>query len=186
MSRLSSDPFDRATATGGGDQAAFMQGCLDPIAEGKITQGRAETGANPYVGLGQLLAAAGVSTDRTEQLIADILIDDARETRLAVSRDICTLVDGYVAGLDQRYGRRLDDAQSLLLRLSIELEVSKRRTKEERSGRSRVIIALLLLQLLGVVGIIAALALNGAFAPSKAASLAAGREAAAYLDGAGT
>lgn len=147
---------------------------------------RPDIAAQRYAGLGQLLTAAGVPTDRTEQLIADILIDDARQTRLAVSRDICTLVDGYVAGLDQRYGRRLDDAQNLLLRLSIELEVSKRRAKEERSGRSRVIIALLLLQLLGIVGIIAALALHGAFMPSTTAKVTASGEVTSYLDGTGT
>lgn len=123
--------------------------------------------ARRYAGLGQLLTAAGVPAERTERLIADKLIDDVRETRLAISRDICTLVDGYVSGLDRRYGRQLDDAQNLLLRLSIELEVSKRRTLDERTGKSRIIIGLLLLQLVGIVAILFALTMNRAFLPHR-------------------
>lgn len=105
-----------------------------------------------YAALGHLLAAAGVSPDRTERLISDVLIDDARETRLAISRDICTLVDGYMAGFDQRHGRQIDVAQRLVNKITIELEATKRHAREERSGRTRLIIALGLLQLLSTIG----------------------------------
>lgn len=115
-----------------------------------------------YAALGHLLAAAGVSTDRTERLISDVLIDDARETRLAISRDICTLVDGYLADFDQRHSRQIDVAQRLVSKISIELEASKRHAREVRSGRTRLIIGLGLLQLLLTIGVLVMLSTGNA------------------------
>ncbi len=116
-----------------------------------------------YAALGRLLAAAGVPPARTEQLIADALADDARATRDVVSQDIRALVEACLARLDQRHRRQSDEASLLMTRITIELEVSKRRARDMRSARSRLIIALLLLQFLGTAVIATALVTGGAF-----------------------
>jgi len=118
-----------------------------------------------YAALGHLLAAAGVSTDRTERLISNALSNDARETRLAISRDICTLVDGYLVDFDQRHRRQIDTAQRLVNRIAIELEASKRRAREKRSSRIWLITALLLMQIVSTIGVMVMLATGSALCP---------------------
>lgn len=116
-----------------------------------------------YAALGRLLAAAGVPPARTEQLIADALAKDARATRDVVRQDIRALVEECLARLDQRHRRQNDDASRLVTRIMIELEVSKRHARDMRSARSRLIVALLLLQFLGTVVAATALVTGGAF-----------------------
>ena len=118
-----------------------------------------------YAALGHLLAAAGVSTDRTERLISNALINDARETRLAISRDICTLVDGYLVDFDQRHRRQIDTAQRLVNRIAIDQEASKWRAREKRSRRIWLIAALLLLQSVSTIGVLVMLATGNALCP---------------------
>jgi len=115
---------------------------------------------NHFVALGQLLTGAGVPADRTEQLVTGLLERSARETRLTVSRDICALVDGYIHGLDERYATRLDDAQKLMTKLAVELEVSRRRMRDERFSRNRTVISLILLQLVASAVILVSLNFN--------------------------
>lgn len=114
-----------------------------------------------YAGLGKLLASAGVSAERTERLVLAEMDEHARETRLTISRDICTLVDGYLSALDRGYLTRLDDAQNLITKIHIQLEVSRRHLGDQRSARNRTIIALLLLQVLGTCAILLAMLRNG-------------------------
>jgi len=118
-----------------------------------------------YAALGHLLAAAGVSTDRTERLISNALSDEARETRLAISRDICTLVDGYLVDLDQRHRHQIYAAQRLINRIAIDLEVSKRHASKKRLGRIWLIIVLVLLQLASTIGVLVILAADSALCP---------------------
>ncbi|WP_155276406.1 hypothetical protein [Sphingobium yanoikuyae] len=126
-----------------------------------------------YAALGRLLAAAGVPPARTEQLIADALADDARATRDVVSQDIRTLVEAFLARLEQRHRHQTDDASRLMTRITIELEVSKRHARDMRSTRNRLIIALLLLQFLGTVVIAIALVTGGAFTRTGATDVPA-------------
>ncbi|MBB3862474.1 hypothetical protein GGQ88_003775 [Novosphingobium hassiacum] len=112
---------------------------------------------NHYVGLGQLLAGAGVPVARTEQLISGMLAQSVQETRLTVSRDVCALVDGYIRGLDKRYATRLDDAQKLITNITIELEIVRRRARDERATRNRIVIVLIAMQFLASIAIIGSL-----------------------------